>query len=696
MTVEVRVNGVPDRNGDAEILLATAAVIGREFDLDVLAAATDRTSLDCLDGLAEARRSGLVEAVDGPERHRFADGAVHAAVLERVSAGARVHLHARVADAIGTLYADRLDAHLFELAAHWSAAAIGDYRPAATRWVHRAADAALTAGDYVEAVRLFRRALDIGRDVVAPVDACRLLLGLGLALHRGSDVAAAVAACAEASRLAGDAGRPDLQAEAAMVVEPTLMPEVNLELRRLCLGALATQPGNDVAARLRLTARLADVCHYLGDHDAAASACAELARLAQLTDDASAVLPALHALQLAASGPDGLAERERLAGRLAEAAAMARNPAETATAHLWRVDAALQRGDLAAARRELDAARRAGVGTGDVLLRWHFQRAEATLAQGQARYDDALRLSDAAAELLEATGNPLGRLIWAGQQTAVRHHTGVDDAFLERVGLDEDAMPFLLPGAIAVLSDSLALLGGGRRRQAAAFYRSLGPVAQWRFQPHAELFVWTFGILCARALDEPADLLALRERLDPYRGRHVAACAGCVAYYGPVELWLGVAAAALGNADAAAADLEQARLTCAANGAAGFGVDAQIELAALHAARGGADALRRARALAEEALPRAELLGMTVAAAAARKLLGRADAAAADVLTPRERQVAELVAAGLSNRGIAGRLHLSERTVANHVQHVFTKLGFTNRSQIAGWVARSDEKAEKK
>ncbi|MEV4233753.1 helix-turn-helix transcriptional regulator [Nocardia sp. NPDC049737] len=58
-------------------------------------------------------------------------------------------------------------------------------------------------------------------------------------------------------------------------------------------------------------------------------------------------------------------------------------------------------------------------------------------------------------------------------------------------------------------------------------------------------------------------------------------------------------------------------------------------------------------------------------------------------LSPREREVAARVAAGKSNREIATTLVLSERTAQNHVQHILTKLGFANRSQIAAWVSRN-------
>jgi len=55
-------------------------------------------------------------------------------------------------------------------------------------------------------------------------------------------------------------------------------------------------------------------------------------------------------------------------------------------------------------------------------------------------------------------------------------------------------------------------------------------------------------------------------------------------------------------------------------------------------------------------------------------------------LTKRERQVADLVAEGLTNREIAARLVISPRTAQGHVEHLLTKLGFTSRAMIAAWV----------
>jgi non-specific serine/threonine protein kinase len=56
-------------------------------------------------------------------------------------------------------------------------------------------------------------------------------------------------------------------------------------------------------------------------------------------------------------------------------------------------------------------------------------------------------------------------------------------------------------------------------------------------------------------------------------------------------------------------------------------------------------------------------------------------------LTPREREVAHLVAENLSNREIAERLVISKRTADTHVEHILSKLGFTSRTQITNMIA---------
>jgi len=55
-------------------------------------------------------------------------------------------------------------------------------------------------------------------------------------------------------------------------------------------------------------------------------------------------------------------------------------------------------------------------------------------------------------------------------------------------------------------------------------------------------------------------------------------------------------------------------------------------------------------------------------------------------LTRRERDVAELVARGKTNRAIARELGIGERTVEGYVAAALAKLSFVSRTQLAGWV----------
>ena len=60
------------------------------------------------------------------------------------------------------------------------------------------------------------------------------------------------------------------------------------------------------------------------------------------------------------------------------------------------------------------------------------------------------------------------------------------------------------------------------------------------------------------------------------------------------------------------------------------------------------------------------------------------------MLTSRERQIAALVAEGMSNRDIAQRLAISKRTVDAHLEHIFGKLGISSRVQLTTWLSSAD------
>lgn len=105
--------------------------------------------------------------------------------------------------------------------------------------------------------------------------------------------------------------------------------------------------------------------------------------------------------------------------------------------------------------------------------------------------------------------------------------------------------------------------------------------------------------------------------------------------------------------------------------------------------------LRRAMSFSDYEDAAAEGIAMTMDEAIAYALGPASDQPAPDAprqrtapLTPRELEVADLVAEGLTNREIAQRLVVGRRTVDTHVEHILAKLNFTARSQIAAWVIR--------
>src|SRR5438309_9010831 len=59
-------------------------------------------------------------------------------------------------------------------------------------------------------------------------------------------------------------------------------------------------------------------------------------------------------------------------------------------------------------------------------------------------------------------------------------------------------------------------------------------------------------------------------------------------------------------------------------------------------------------------------------------------------LSPRELEVASMVAQGLTNREIAAKLFISERTADGHLEHIREKLRVNTRAQVTAWIVRRE------
>lgn len=144
---------------------------------------------------------------------------------------------------------------------------------------------------------------------------------------------------------------------------------------------------------------------------------------------------------------------------------------------------------------------------------------------------------------------------------------------------------------------------------------------------------------------------------------------------GEIELARAWALAAAGELAAGdEAGLESVARTLAGLGARLDAAEALAAAAALHRARGRKAAAQRA---AGAALEQEAACGAACTPALAPL---RADRTAA--LTPRERHVAQLATSGRTRREIASELGLSVRTVGNHLNRVYDKLGVSDRAAL--------------
>jgi DNA-binding CsgD family transcriptional regulator len=173
----------------------------------------------------------------------------------------------------------------------------------------------------------------------------------------------------------------------------------------------------------------------------------------------------------------------------------------------------------------------------------------------------------------------------------------------------------------------------------------------------------------------------------PYADLFVCGGVGVVAVTGSARRPLGMAAGAIGRLDDAVAHLRAALARDERAGTPPYAAMDRFELARVLARRKRPGDREEAEALVAAAVAAAERMGMAPLLRRARALADSLSGRQLGPLTPRERQIAELVAQGLTNRQIAATEHISERTVETHVQHVLGKLGFATRTQIATWVA---------
>ncbi|MEV0079654.1 AAA family ATPase [Nocardia neocaledoniensis] len=682
-------------------VLGAASVLGERIDLDLLAGVAEQVSSEkgqAAGTLPEPRP--LTDTVD-----RLSEGAVAAAIdaaesagiVRRFADGTTAFTHALVRDAV---YADlgparRRTLHLAAaqalderggpdsaiagaIATHWRHADLA--APAAAHWARRAARAARTAAAYPEAIRFGQWAIEsVGTHAPEP-ERAELLIDLAGDEFAAGHIADSLGHCEQAAALAEHAARPDLLARAALVVHGVTTPTVMTRLDQLCAAALRRlEPGRHDDLIARVLARVALSAADRGAATEARELSEQAMRAATRSTDPDVLLDAIHARHLSLASTEYLAERTALAARAIEIAVDAEQPLAQLWGHVWTADASLQRGDLTAFDNALDRIALLADRRRLPIARWHLLRLRATRAVLVGELAAGLEFDAAAHEL--ALG--IGDFSLAGLHHAFR---GMYAAILGEVDRSEmtaavEALAFAPKIPIAQLFTPMMLALAGDLDEARA-----------RFEPFRDLpdtlergprwsgTVFSVGLI-AQLLDdaETADrVYRAQEGQEPYYSADGTGALICVSSLARVRA---DNARVAGHLDAAVELYRQGLVMDARIGALPFVALGHLGLACTLLARAE---LPAAREHAERAAAGFRRLGMTHRLATADALLTEIAAAtrSADPLTRREREVADLVATGLTNREIATRLVLSERTVETHVRNILAKLGVTTRLEL--------------
>jgi tetratricopeptide (TPR) repeat protein len=321
-----RLDPLPERT---RALLDAAAVIGRAFDLRVLARMTDVDLSAVLDALGPAIDLGIVNGVpDALREARFAHALLQETLLGDLASQRRAELHLLAAEALEHVHAGAVDPMLGEIAHHYFEAAPLGTLPKAIECATAAGHRAYAQLGYEEAAGHFERALQASRTgAVEVATRLQLLVVFGQAQQAAGDDEGARATLIEAAQLARDTGDGTMFASAVALAGASGAETGTVDVTVIGLLEDAIRDAGPADSRRRafLLAQLSRSL-YFADAERRHECSAEALAIARRLGDALVLLTALQARHFALWEPGTVAERrgigeEARAGRGRGAAA---------------------------------------------------------------------------------------------------------------------------------------------------------------------------------------------------------------------------------------------------------------------------------------------------------------------------------------------------------------------------------------
>ncbi len=624
-------------------------------------------SADPAAALAGAVDAGVLE-IDG-DRLRFAHPLIASVVYADAPVAQRRALHARIAEVV---------VESEERARHLALAAEAPDGDVAAE-LDRAARSVRARGAPGEAAELYEEA----RRLTPPLrtdDAARRAVDAAECHFEGGDFGRVRALLEEVT-----AGPHSAERVRALVFLGWVRAyqegfSVGADIFRAALEAV----GPDIPQRIEIERGLAWSLHELGDLNAAEIHARAALEMAERLREPSVLARALADMAF----HDAVTGRGDPVSRIESALALD-EPGEWQTVlgnPRWIHAMILQwRGELEPAGAALDEMYRAAVDRGDEhslsYILFHLARIELLRGRFESASAYAQRQYEAAVETGQESERPFGLTIKA----LVDAHLGRVEAAREA---SDEGMPLALRlGAVPAYLELRAARGFLELSLASyeEAHRFLGPLreevekagfgepAVFRFHGDAIEALVALG-----KLEEAAALIGeLEERGEALQHRWARAIAARCR---------GLLSAASGDLPEALAALERAFVLHE-------GLGQPLELARTHLVMGTIRRRSRQKRAARDSLQAAldsfEELGAPLWAERARAELARIGgrAPAADALTPTERRVAELVAAGGTYREVADALFISPKTVQWNLSKIYRKLGIRSRAQLAASLA---------
>lgn len=526
---------------DARTALSAAAVMGRDFELDLLLAVLGLSEARLLDLLERAVVAALLyEDGERAGRFTFAHALVEHTLYEDLGATRRSRLHRQIAEAIEKQCGDGLDERLDELATHWLAWAAATPGADAAKAVHYAQRAARRALEQLapdEAVRLYRQALELQAQA-ASCERCELLIGLGEAQRQVGD-AAFRETLLDASALAREQGDGDLLCRAVLANNrgwASTYGEVDSERVQALQDASEALPDDD-QRRAQVLALLACELQFAAEPARCQRVARRAIEIARAGGDPMCLAHTIANAGLAVVVPHTLQERQRLLDELEGLERRLDDPRLSSRAAAKRMMAGLEAGDRVQAEAGLATIRAFATAVPEPFVGYLRPLLEFGWALLGGDLEASERWTTQAYEIGTAAGQPDAATFFGAHLFHIRYFQGRTGDLVELVrqlaGERED------PSAWHAGATALALAQSGRAEQA----RELALAADFASVAHDEawsIIMILWGDACSRlGISDRAG--ELYELLEPFSGQLAVSGAHV---YGSIDWALGSLVAA--------------------------------------------------------------------------------------------------------------------------------------------------------